>query len=642
MDNLATTVDIAPGSTPEPHSDAQPSKISAYYSLVFPDSTFYIQTLSITIGRRCNPATISTSTASSSAAPETSQVDVDLGALKSVSRLHAKIEYDADDDRFVLVVLGRNGAWVDGVWSGSGTRAPLGERSQIQIASRIFHFVLPPPPPPDEAPSPSSQSSANRPRSPSLDVTSISPPSSLHSHSPPPRAAKVLPPTPEPQISVVTPTKPAKVSNSKKRKKSDVAEAPPPPSPIPRPKPEDMPPKPAFTYAQLIYRAIKGLGGKATLQEICSWIMNEYDYYRYSDGTAWSSSVRHNLSSSSAFKKMERCGGDRGKGYFWSLDEEHVHNLEGQEAKAKAQSSTAQATGGKDAVKRPKKEKGTPASEPALKRSMKADSKTGILPPPLTSAPLIPKTTSFSPATTGVFAYNSHPHHTVMPASSSIAATGTSGYSTAASSTANPYSVLTQGPWGAGRPAAAAPVAPPTPSTPSTLRSTASTTTVSSSQSVPKPQEPASSVPDVFIPIILGPIPPSHPDYVADKPNNSLKQGYMILHERKLILDPDIFAGLSPERLADLEKMGARQALVVLTGHMVRALKEKRAKGRKGARTKSKAARPGDANPSVATSPATGSKQVTDPTESEIVVVVDDDDGPALKKRKVDSLPSVL
>lgn len=105
----------------------QSKKISAYYSLVFPHFTFYIQTLSVTIGRRCSPNAGAAASSSSSAA-DSSQVDVDLGALKSVSRLHAKIEYDVDDDRFVLVVIGRNGAWVDGVWSGSGTRAPLGER----------------------------------------------------------------------------------------------------------------------------------------------------------------------------------------------------------------------------------------------------------------------------------------------------------------------------------------------------------------------------------------------------------------------------------------------------------------------------------------------------------------------------------
>lgn len=99
-------------------------KIRAYYSLIFPTFTFYIQKLTLTIGRRCTPIQAAATTSSS----EPVQVDVDLGALKSVSRLHAKIEYDKDEDRFVLAVIGRNGAWVDGVWSGSGTRAPLGER----------------------------------------------------------------------------------------------------------------------------------------------------------------------------------------------------------------------------------------------------------------------------------------------------------------------------------------------------------------------------------------------------------------------------------------------------------------------------------------------------------------------------------
>ena len=98
-----------------------PDKISAYYSLVFPNFTYYLQTLNVTIGRRCIP----TNTASSSEVP---QVDVDLGPLKSVSRLHARIEYDEEEERFVLVVVGRNGAWVDGVWSGSGSRVPLGDR----------------------------------------------------------------------------------------------------------------------------------------------------------------------------------------------------------------------------------------------------------------------------------------------------------------------------------------------------------------------------------------------------------------------------------------------------------------------------------------------------------------------------------
>lgn len=114
-DALAATTVIGDDS----HFESQqvmPDKISAYYSLVFPNFTYYLQTLTVTIGRRCIP----NSTASSS---EQAQVDVDLGPLKSVSRLHAKIEYEEDEERFVLAVLGRNGAWVDARGLGKAARS---------------------------------------------------------------------------------------------------------------------------------------------------------------------------------------------------------------------------------------------------------------------------------------------------------------------------------------------------------------------------------------------------------------------------------------------------------------------------------------------------------------------------------------
>ncbi|WWC60084.1 uncharacterized protein I303_102648 [Kwoniella dejecticola CBS 10117] len=73
-------------------------------------------------------------------------VDVDLGPLKSVSRNHAKIEYKADLGHFCLEIFGRNGAWVDDRYFVKGSIVPLAQGSQIQIATRIFSFVLPPSP----------------------------------------------------------------------------------------------------------------------------------------------------------------------------------------------------------------------------------------------------------------------------------------------------------------------------------------------------------------------------------------------------------------------------------------------------------------------------------------------------------------
>jgi forkhead box protein K len=98
--------------------------ISAYYCLLFPNFAYYLQTLSVSIGRRPNIR----SGASASSSDVRELVDIDLGPLSQVSRLHARIDYDEEQELFVLVVLGRNGAWVDGVWYASGRKVPLGAR----------------------------------------------------------------------------------------------------------------------------------------------------------------------------------------------------------------------------------------------------------------------------------------------------------------------------------------------------------------------------------------------------------------------------------------------------------------------------------------------------------------------------------
>ena len=173
-----------------PASDeaAQPAPegpIRAYAKLEFPGFSYYVQTLEVTIGRR--PGQLQNGAALPMRAPQTwrkGDVDVDLGPLKSISRLHARIFYSvqphfyqnpmnlspmmpsgasapaspsgaeepaASDEgapaqgRFLLEVLGRNGAFVDDVWVRMNGVVPLGRRTKIQIAERVFYFVLPPP-----------------------------------------------------------------------------------------------------------------------------------------------------------------------------------------------------------------------------------------------------------------------------------------------------------------------------------------------------------------------------------------------------------------------------------------------------------------------------------------------------------------
>ena len=55
-------------------------------------------------------------------------VDVDLGAIKSVSRDHARLFYDQVKAAWMLEVRGRNGVVVDGKWCAKGEVAPLQQR----------------------------------------------------------------------------------------------------------------------------------------------------------------------------------------------------------------------------------------------------------------------------------------------------------------------------------------------------------------------------------------------------------------------------------------------------------------------------------------------------------------------------------
>ena len=147
----------------------------------------------------------------------------------------------------------------------------------------------------------------------------------------------------------------------------------------------------------------------------------------------------------------------------------------------------------------------------------------------------------------------------------------------------------------------------------------------------------------------------------------------MILHERKLILDPDVFGELTKETLEGLEKMGMVAALQVLKDHMVKVLKQRRAKGRNKAKRMKGTGKKGLGNPlqlttgplehklvkaqTAATAPAGPSPLLpplpvtipmsesasmdvnsspVDPGTPIIVIDDSDDEGPATKRRKVD------
>lgn len=116
------------------HDDDETSRISAYARLDFENYTFFVQTLQVVLGRKSNDELLQSSHHA---------VDVHLSSVKAISRRHAKIFYNFGTQRFELLILGRNGAFVDDLFVEKDITVPLVDGTKIQIGDIPFSFVLP-------------------------------------------------------------------------------------------------------------------------------------------------------------------------------------------------------------------------------------------------------------------------------------------------------------------------------------------------------------------------------------------------------------------------------------------------------------------------------------------------------------------
>ncbi|EJD01412.1 uncharacterized protein FOMMEDRAFT_88315 [Fomitiporia mediterranea MF3/22] len=85
----------------------------------------------------------------------------------------------------------------------------------------------------------------------------------------------------------------------------------------------DGPPgsKPFYPYSTLIRYAIKGSPtGKLLLEDIYYAIESRFPYFRTAP-SGWKNSVRHNLSLNPCFEKVARPLTDRGKGSYWTVND---------------------------------------------------------------------------------------------------------------------------------------------------------------------------------------------------------------------------------------------------------------------------------------------------------------------------------
>lgn len=259
--------------------------------------------------------------------------DIDLGPDRQISRVHAVIEYDADNQHWIVRVNGRNGLRLDERLVRKGEKAILRSGNVVSILGTQMIFITP-----DQEPivHPKYKRQAMAEHEENTDEERHEGnPKTTRGWSPDPNQTSQLDPFPpsstgrsrnnQSRGGLLDSTIPSTPSGSRLKDKYGVS--PGFPRGVMLESTEDIDYsadsakdiKPPHSYAQLIGQAILSAPDeRLTLANIYAFIREKYAFYRHSGG-GWQNSIRHNLSLSKAFEKVARRTDEPGKGMKWKI-----------------------------------------------------------------------------------------------------------------------------------------------------------------------------------------------------------------------------------------------------------------------------------------------------------------------------------
>ncbi|KAI4256476.1 MAG: hypothetical protein LQ352_002082 [Teloschistes flavicans] len=322
-------------------------KVQAYAKVCGRHWTYYVRELSVVIGRPPDP--ISRHESSPTPRRDPPDVHIDLGPSRAISRYHAELYYDMDDQQWHIHIKGRNPVQINDKKLSGGQQSVVASGDILDIGGTQMIFVT-------------AEGKANVHPMFLSQLDNHAPSDGLmksatysHAHPATSNAATAGSSQRRPSTTAISSSQ----SNGKTAIASILPDLERPITPIHSPQRQQRPSsaivkhspalargfmiestehidyssdatkdlKPTIPYSVMITQAILSSPDETkTLNDIYDWIKDHFAYYRHLV-TNWQNSIRHVLSLNPAFAKVPRGADEPGKGMKWVIASEKRQDM---------------------------------------------------------------------------------------------------------------------------------------------------------------------------------------------------------------------------------------------------------------------------------------------------------------------------